>query len=241
MTTEAADYLGVIPARGGSKGVKRKNVRPFAGQPLIAHTIEAAIDASNLDRTIVTTDDAEIRRVTKEHGAEAPFRRPQELATDDAAMEPVVEHAISYLEDEEGYTCSGIVLLQPTSPHRTADHIDRAIEAHKESPVTTVISGFKDHSYRWRPQKDGAEQLNHTGDASRRQDKTTEYVENGAIYIVDAEHFRAHGDLRSGTVSLFEMSERRSVDIDTEFDFWLAEQLTEYFESKEQDTDSSSS
>lgn len=240
MTTDEG-YLGVIPARGGSKGVNRKNVRQFAGRPLIAHTIEAATESDNLDRTIVTTDDAEIRRVAQEHGAEAPFRRPQELATDNAAMGPVVEHAISYLETEEGYTCSGVVLLQPTSPLRTADHIDRAIETHRETAVTTVISGFKDHSYRWRPQEDGAEQLNHTGDANRRQDKTAEYVENGAIYIVDTEHFQAHSDLRSGTVSLFEMSELRSVDIDTEFDFWLAEQITEYLESKEREIDSSSS
>ena len=240
MTTEA-DYLGIIPARGGSKGVKQKNVRQLAGRPLIAHTVEAATEATHLDRTIVTTDDTEIRHVAREYGAEAPFLRPPELATDDAAMEPVVEQAISYLENEEEYTCSGVVLLQPTSPHRNANDIDRAIERHRTSAATTVISVFEDHSYRWRPQGDGAEQLNHTGDASRRQDKTAEYVENGAIYIVDTEHFRAHGDFRSGTVELFEMPERRSIDVDTEFDFWLAEQLATYPKAKDEDADSPSS
>jgi len=227
MTTDT-NYVGIIPARGGSKGVDRKNIRSLAGRPLIAHTIDAANDADELDRAIVTTDDTEIREVAREYGGDAPFRRPPELATDEAAMAPVVEHAISYLEDEEDYTCSAIVLLQPTSPLRTASHIDRAIQRHRESDVTTVVSVFEDHSYRWRPQEDGAEQLNYTGEVSRRQDKVPEYVENGAIYIADVEQFLAHGDLRGGTVGLSEMSERRSIDVDTEFDLWLAEQLVQH-------------
>lgn len=229
MTTEAR-YLGIIPARGGSKGVERKNVRPLAGKPLIAHTIEAAKKANELDRAIVTTDDSDIRRIAREYDAEAPFLRPDELATDEASMAPVVEHAVSYLEDEENYTCSAIVLLQPTSPLRSADHIDRAVERHRSSDSTTVISTCEDHSYRWRPNAGGAEQLNYTSEVSRRQDKTSEYVENGAIYIVDAGLFLTKRDLRRGTVELFEMSERRSIDIDTEFDFWLAEQIIKHVE-----------
>lgn len=230
MTEE--NYLGIIPARGGSKGVERKNIKSLAGRPLIAHTIEAASNADELDRVIVTTDDPEIRRVAQKHGADAPFLRPQELATDEAPMAPVVEHAVSYLEDEEDYTCSAAVLLQPTAPLRNANHIDQAIDRHRDSSVTTVISTVEDHSYRWRPQEDGAEQLNYTGEVSRRQDKTSEYVENGAIYIVDIEQFLAHGDLRGGTVGLFEMSRRRSIDIDTEFDLWLAEQFVEHFDGE---------
>lgn len=232
MTTET-NYVGIIPARGGSKGVNRKNIRSLAGRPLIAHTIDAANNADELDRAIVTTDDTEIRQVAQEYGGDAPFRRPPELATDEAAMEPVLEHAISYLENEEDYACSAIVLLQPTSPLRTASHVDRAIQRHRESDVTTMISVFEDHSYRWRPGENDAEQLNYTGEVSRRQDKVPEYVENGAIYIIDTEHFLVKGDIRGGTVGLFEMSEQRSVDIDTKFDFWLAERLIEYFESAE--------
>lgn len=231
MTTET-NYLGVIPARGGSKGVERKNIRSLAGRPLIAHTIEAATNANELDRAIVTTDDSEIRQVAKEYGAEAPFLRPQELATDEAPMAPVVEHAISYLETKEQYQCSAVVLLQPTAPLRNANHIDRAIETHRESGTTTVISAFEDHSYRWRPEEDGAEQLNHTGEASRRQDKTSEFIENGAIYILDTQHFLTNGNLRDGSVRIFEMSQRRSIDIDTEFDLWLAEQSIEHFQKE---------
>jgi N-acylneuraminate cytidylyltransferase/CMP-N,N'-diacetyllegionaminic acid synthase len=240
MTTDT-NYVGIIPARGGSKGVDRKNIRSMAGRPLIAHTIDAAKRADELDRAIVTTDDTEIRQVAQEHGGDAPFRRPPELATDEAAMEPVVKHALSYLEEEEDYSCSAIVLLQPTSPLRTASHIDRGIKRHRESDVTTVVSVFEDHSYRWRPREGGAEQLNYTGEVSRRQDKVPEYVENGAMYIVDVEHFLEHGDLRGGTVGLFEMPERRSIDIDTEFDFWLAEQFVQHFGTGDSWTASSDS
>jgi N-acylneuraminate cytidylyltransferase/CMP-N,N'-diacetyllegionaminic acid synthase len=229
MTPEG-DYLGIIPARGGSKGVKRKNIKSLAGRPLIAHTIEAASNADELDRAIVTTDDPEIRRIAQKHGADAPFLRPQELATDEAPMAPVVEHAVSYLENEEDYTCSAAILLQPTAPLRSADHIDHAIETHREPGITTVISTFEDHSYRWQPRENGAKQLNYTSEVSRRQDKTPEYVENGAIYIVDLEQFLVDRDLRGGTVELFEMPSRRSIDIDTEFDFWLAEQLVKNLE-----------
>lgn len=230
-----SEYLGVIPARGGSKGVERKNVRRLGDRPLIAHTIEAAKGSENLDRSVVTTDDPEIREVAREYGGEAPFLRPAKLATDTAAMEPVVEHAVSYLKNEEDYSCSAIVLLQPTAPLRTATHIDRAIEIHQEASTTTVISVFPDHSYRWRQHESGARQLNYTGDAARRQDKDTEYVENGAIYIVNTEAFRRHQDLRGGTVKLFEMPERRSIDIDTEFDLWLASQIFQRLESEGSD------
>lgn len=219
------EYLAIIPARGGSKGVERKNVRELAGEPLIAHAVRAAGEAGNLDRTIVSTDDEEIRRVAEASGAEVPFLRPPDLATDEAPMNPVVEHAITHLGDEEGYSCDAVVLLQPTSPLRTADHIDRAVETHERRGVTTVISVYPDHSYRWRSSEEGATQLNYTGSATRRQDKRPEYVENGAIYICDTEHFLAEGELRSGTVGLFEMRERDSIDIDTEFDFWLAETI----------------
>lgn len=218
-------YLGLIPARGGSKGIPRKNVRKLAGEPLISHTIEAARSSKHLDRTVVSTDDREIRAVCEEAGAEVPFLRPAELATDSAPMEPVVEHAVTYLEDEEAYSCDTVVLLQPTAPLRQSRHIDEAVERHGESGRTTLISVCEDHSYRWEEREGGALQLNYTGDASRRQDKSTEYVENGAIYIVDTETFLDQKDLRSGSVELFEMAGEDSVDIDTEFEFWLAEMI----------------
>jgi len=233
--TADTEYLGVIPARGGSKGVERKNIRQLGDRPLIAHTIEAANRAEKLDRSIVTTDDPEIREVAREYGGEAPFLRPDELATATAAMEPVVEHAVSYLETEEDYSCSAIVLLQPTAPLRTATHIDRAIDTHREASASTVISVFADHSYRWRQHEKHARQLNYTDDAARRQDKDTEYVENGAIYIVNTESFRRHQDLRGGTVKLFEMPERRSIDIDAEFDLWLAGEIFQRLESEGSD------
>lgn len=228
----ADNYLGLIPARGGSKGVERKNIKLLAGEPLIGHTIRSAKEAQNLDRIIVTTDDEEIKSVAESHGAEVPFIRPLELATDEASTNSVIEHALHYLETEEEYLPEAVVLLQPTSPLRTAEHIDGAIDIHRTELVTTVISVYRDHSYRWRPDEHGATQLNYTGSASRRQDKQLEYVENGAIYVTETLHFLDKGELRGGSISLFEMSERESVDIDTEFDFCLAETIIQRLEGE---------
>jgi N-acylneuraminate cytidylyltransferase/CMP-N,N'-diacetyllegionaminic acid synthase len=228
----ADNYLGLIPARGGSKGVERKNIRNLAGESLISYTIRSANEAQNLDRIIVTTDDEEIKSVAESHGAEVPFLRPEELATDETPMYPVIEHALRYLEMEDGYTPEAVVLLQPTSPLRTAEHIDGAINTHRNEAVTTVISVYPDYSYRWRPDEHGATQLNHTGSASRRQDKQPEYVENGAIYVTETLHFLDKGELRVGSIGLFEMTESESIDIDTEFDFWLAETVKQRLEGE---------
>jgi len=228
----AGKYLGLIPARSGSKGVERKNIRILSGESLISHTIRSANEAQNLDRIIVTTNDEEIKSVAESHDAEVPFLRPEELATDETPMYPVIEHALRYLEMEDGYTPEAVVLLQPTSPLRTAEHIDGAINTHRNEAVTTVISVYPDHSYRWRPDVHGATQLNYTGSASRRQDKQPEYVENGAIYVTETLHFLDEGELRGECVGLFEMSKSESIDIDTEFDFWLAETIKQRLEGE---------
>jgi N-acylneuraminate cytidylyltransferase/CMP-N,N'-diacetyllegionaminic acid synthase len=228
----ADNYLGLIPARGGSKGVERKNIQIFAGEPLIGHTIRSANEAQNIDRIIVTTDDEEIKSVAESYGAEVPFIRPSELATDEAPTNLVIDHALFHLETEEDYLPEAVVLLQPTSPLRTAEHIDGAIDAHLEKDVTTVISVYRDHSYRWQPDEPGATQLNYTGSSSRRQDKQPEYVENGAIYATETLHFLDKGKIRGGSIGLFEMSKRESIDIDTEFDFWLAETIKQRLEGE---------
>jgi N-acylneuraminate cytidylyltransferase len=119
--------LGLIPARGGSKGIARKNLTCLAGRPLIAHTIESAKKASSLDRVIVSTDDEEIAAVARSFGAEVPFMRPAELAEDATPDLPVFVHALEWLQQHEGYTPAFVAHLRPTSPLRTAQHIDEAV------------------------------------------------------------------------------------------------------------------
>jgi N-acylneuraminate cytidylyltransferase len=122
------DVLALVPARGGSKGVARKNVRPLAGKPLIAHTIEHALASQRITRTIVSTDDDEIADVASAFGAEVPFRRPSEFAQDLSPDIDVFRHALEWLRDEEGYVPELVVHLRPTGPLRNVRRIDEAIE-----------------------------------------------------------------------------------------------------------------
>lgn len=222
------DVLGLIPARGGSKGIPRKNVVDLAGEPLIAHTIRAANEASTIDRTVVSTDDEEICEVATDSGADAPFLRPADLATDEAPTEPVVTHALEYLGGE-GTCYETVVLLQPTSPLRDATAIDEALDRHERAHADSLVSVSVDHRYRWERTGDGADRKNSQERRARRQDKDPEFVENGAIYAVETELFRETENLQAGRTALYVMDEADSVDIDTEFDLWLAEKiLTEW-------------
>src|SRR5512139_3426113 len=121
------NILALIPARGGSKGIPRKNIRSFAGYPLIAWSIAAAKQSSCVTRIIVSTDDEEIASVAREYGAEAPFLRPAELAQDNTTDLPVFEHALQWLADNEGYKPDVLVQLRPTSPIRPKDCVDNAV------------------------------------------------------------------------------------------------------------------
>lgn len=131
--------LGIIPARGGSKGLPRKNLRPLAGAPLIAHTIEAARLCQRLTRCVVTTDDPEIAAVARDHGAEVPFLRPAELAQDSTPMAPVIRHALETIESQDG-PYDAVVLLDPTSPSRDPNHVDAAIVALLASSADGIVA-----------------------------------------------------------------------------------------------------
>ena len=133
--------LGVIPARGGSKAIPRKNLHPLGGEPLIAWTCRAAIGARTLTRTVVSTDDPEIAAAARRYGVEAPFLRPRHLAGDDTPTLPVVVHALDELA-REGFVPDAVAILQPTSPFRRSEHIDAALtllEATGADSVVTVV------------------------------------------------------------------------------------------------------
>lgn len=132
--------LGIIPARGGSKRVPRKNIKAFCGKPLVAWTIEAALK-SNLDEIIVSTDDPETRAIAQDLGAWAPFLRPEILATDNATSIDVVLHALLWLQQNRNKTPVNVVLLQPTSPLRTYKHINLALRIYKTFSLDSLVSG----------------------------------------------------------------------------------------------------
>lgn len=133
------DILALIPARGGSKSIPKKNIAPLGGRPLIAYSIDVAKQSRLITRVIVSTDDPEIRRVAQDLGAEAPFLRPAEFAQDDTPDLPVFQHALAWLEAQEGYRPEVVVQLRPTSPLRRVEHVDGAIQTLLDDPQADSV------------------------------------------------------------------------------------------------------
>lgn len=224
------DTLAIIPARGGSKGLPGKNIRPLAGIPLIGHTIKAAREAGSVHRVIVSTDDEEIATVARDQGAEHPFLRPAELSDDKASGVEVCLHALAYAEDVLNYHPELAVLLQPTSPMRNADDIDAAITLLRDSGADSVVSVQPVTEYpQWMKKMDGENRISPLFDdleiTSARQDLEDCYLLNGAIYLSTAASLKKHGSFYGGDTRGYLMPEERSIDIDTLNDFLMAETL----------------
>jgi N-acylneuraminate cytidylyltransferase len=151
--------LALIPARGGSKSIPRKNVHPFAGHPLLAYSIAAGLAAERITRVVVSTDNEEIAEVSRRYGAEVPFMRPPEYAQDDTADLPVFQHALEWFSENEGYEPKIVVQLRPTSPFRKVSHIDNAVIALGERPdadaVRTICIPFQNPFKMWTIGSDG--------------------------------------------------------------------------------------
>ncbi|KMT64738.1 cytidylyltransferase domain-containing protein [Catenovulum maritimum] len=222
--------LGVIPARAGSKRLPGKNVKELAGKPLIQWTIEAALGSGVLDDTIVSTDDADILELSKTLGCEAPFLRPVNLAGDESSSISVVLHALDYFE-QQGVVYEYIMLLQPTSPLRTAKHISDSVSYLDQKNADAVISVCEmEHSPLWsNVLEDDCNMDSFLADEiknKRSQDLPTHYRLNGALYLVNAKRLREEKSfLLSGNNFAFKMEQNCSVDIDEYLDFVIAETI----------------
>ncbi len=220
---EGRKVLAVIPARGGSKGIPRKNVAPLAGKPLVAWTIEAARASRYIDRTILSSDDAQIIEVARAFGCEAPFVRPAELARDDTPGTAPVTHALHRLE---GFDY--VVLLQPTSPLRAPEDIDGCIERCLAAGAPACVSvTAPSHHPHWTFTLDAAGRLRalFATPAARRQDLPPAYAINGAVYVAAVPAFLREPEFLTPETVAFVMPEGRSIDIDTPDDFAVAECL----------------
>ncbi len=223
--------LGIIPARGGSKGVPRKNIAPLGGRPLLAYTAEAALGARRLDRIVLTTDDEEIAAVGRDCGLEVPFLRPVELAADTSASLPVVQHAVQMLE-RDGYRPDAICLLQPTHPLRQSGLIDAAIqllEIEAADSVVTVVPVPVEHHPRWVycPTADGSLRLA-MGDpepVSRRQDLPPAFCREGSVYVVRRDVVIEGQSLYGKRTVGLPVDPEESVNIDTPADLARAERI----------------
>lgn len=222
--------LAVITARGGSKGLPLKNIRPLNGIPLIRYTIEAALSSHCIDEVLVTTDHEEIAEISRQAGANVPFLRPSELATDEAKSIDAVIHAVDYYEKHFNCIVNDVVLLQPTSPLRTARDIDQAWAKYQELEVESLQSVVETdiHPYYLREIKEGIlykyDQGENRSDL-RRQDLPKLYRLNGAIYIAKRNLVMNNRTLFSERNGSYIMSKEKSVDIDDWFDFLIAEAL----------------
>ena len=220
-TSTAPRALAIIPARGGSKGLPRKNVLDLDGRPLIAHTLEQARFAHAIERVVVSTDDPEIREVSRGCGAEV-IDRPAELATDEASSESALIHVLDVLEETEGYRPELVVFLQCTSPIRRRDDIDRAVEQLRRSGADSLLSAVPFHGFTWHRGAAGAEALNYDyRQRPRRQESQGRYLENGSIYVFKTWILRQTGHRLGGRISLYAMDKASGIDIDTAEDLEL--------------------
>jgi len=214
--------LAIIPARGGSKGIPRKNIKPLMAKPLIDWSIEAAKQSSCIDRIIVSTEDKEIASVACELGVDVPFMRPDELAADDTPGVAPVLHAISQLPNYDW-----ILLLQPTSPLRTAEDIDGIWQFCQErgAPSAVSVCEVGKHPY-WMYKCDAAERLEPLikgrPDVTRRQDLPPAYALNGALYLARTDWLLEQQDFIGPETLGYVMPSERSVDLDTPQDWrWV--------------------
>lgn len=220
--------VGIIPARGGSKAIPKKNVASLAGRPLIAWTITAALCSPALNRVIVSTDDAKIAEVAQQWGAEVPFLRPAELAQDDTSgIEPVL-HAVRWLDEHEGYRPDYVMVLQPTSPLRTAEDIEAAMQLARERQADGVVSVCSVHQHPcWmkRITEDGrlTDFLPLDSAYTCRQDLPPVYALNGAIYLARREVLLERQTFYTDRTYGYIMPPERSLDIDTPWDLHLAD------------------
>lgn len=225
--------LGTVCARGGSKGVPNKNIRDLAGTPLIQHTIDLLRRWGKADRVVCSTDSEEIAQVAVEAGAETPFLRPRELATDTAPKIPVIQHALKFCESAEGVRYDAVVDLDPTSPLRTTMDLDDALAQFlkEDAQVLYSVTEAKKNPYfnMVELDEDGNAHISKRldGEVFSRQAAPKVYEINGSIYIYDRDHLLSATGLHCDRERVYVMDEISSVDIDREIDFAFVEFLLE--------------
>lgn len=223
--------LFLIPARGGSKGIPKKNIKLLSGKPLIYYSIKVARYFTSDDMICVSTDDEEIVSTCKKIGLEVPFMRPKELATDTASSNEVIAHTISFYEDR-GIVIDKIVLLQPTSPFRRVIHLQEALQLYN-SEIDMIVSVKETEANPYyllcqENNKGYLEKFMKNTNATRRQDVPKIYQYNGAIYIINTASFKKYRNLNLfEKVVKYEMDVLSSVDLDTLLDWAFAEFLIE--------------
>jgi len=228
----APAVLGVIVARGGSKGLPGKNLRPLGGKPLVVHTIEAALGCVALGRAVLSTEDAAILAAGREAGCPAPFVRPAELAGDRSSTVDVALHAVDWLARHEGFAADVVVLLPATAPLRRAEHIRGALDVLRGDPAAEAVVAVTEPDYPpyWMLSVDNRRLswLFPEGAAvDHRQDLPRAYRPNGSIYAIHVPALRAQRTFYPRATAPYVMRREASVNVDSELDFLMATHLLE--------------
>lgn len=218
-----SEVLAIIPARGGSTGIPRKNLQTLAGKTLVAHTIEAALSARSVNRVIVSTDDTEIAEAARRYGANV-VARPPEISGNAASSESALLHVLDHLKNTEGYEPDLVVFLQCTSPIRRPDDIDNAVQTLLDSDADSLLSVSPSHRFLWRVKDNEVKSVNYDyRHRPRRQEHSPEYVENGSIYVFKPWVLREFKNRLGGKIALYEMHYWSPFEIDTLEDLALCE------------------
>jgi N-acylneuraminate cytidylyltransferase len=225
--------LAVIPSRGGSKGLPGKNILPFAGLPLIAHSVRLAALCPEIDRCIVSTDSEQIAAVARQHGADVPFLRPPELAQDDTPMWPVLQHALREVERQTGMQFGSLLLLDPTSPGRTPGDVTDALRILESDPHAAGVVAVSEPAFnpRWVCVEEVGEYMKQlvpqTHSYVRRQDVPPAYRVNALLYLWRRDHVMNEDAPRFYEIPhrILVVPEERAIHIDEPRDFALAELL----------------
>ena len=229
------EILAIIPARSGSKGLKDKNIKNLHGKPLIAYTIEAAINSNIFTDVVVSTDSELYGEVSEKHGAQVPFIRPKELATDHSSSIDVIINTIDEL-NKKNKIYDYFMLLQPTSPLRDSTDLINAVNLFFEKKAKTVVSVCEtEHSPLLMNTLDSSLEMNNfltSKNNKRRQELPDYYRINGAIYLSNTKHFLQHKDFYNGRSFAYIMDQMKSIDIDTEIDFEIAKVLMKFIKGK---------
>jgi CMP-N,N'-diacetyllegionaminic acid synthase len=222
--SDKPNIVAIIPARGGSKGIPKKNLLILSGKPLIAWSIQQALASRFIDEVYVSSDSDEILAVSASYGAKS-IKRPDHLATDTATSESALQHALEVLETEQRQPLDYIVFLQATSPLRTDTDIDSAIETLIANDGDSLLSCCRlGVFFIWEYQNDAPVGVNHDyKHRRRRQDLKSQYLENGSIYVFKPEILKQHDNRLGGQICLYEMPQWQSVEIDVIEDKELCE------------------
>lgn len=222
------NVISIIPARGGSTGIKMKNLVLLNKKPLLHYSVIASLKSKLVNRTIVSTDNEKIAKYAKSIGSEV-ISRPKKISGNTAGLESTIFHTLNHLKKSENYEPDIVMTLQNTSPFRTSQHIDNAISLLKKKSYDSVISGFKSKYLFWKSKGNFVMPVNYDPmNRPRRQEMKKYFIENGSIYVTKYSSLKKFNSRVCGKIGLYEMTQPQSLEIDNHYDLFLAEHIIKY-------------